>query len=61
MAFGLSGSTNTSSMDDADVVVAHYTGNAAKADDYDLNERSQVSPDCTGVKTRIIGNTIMYS
>ena len=45
MAFGLSGSTTTSSMDDADVIVAHYTGNQPKADDYDLNQRSQVSPD----------------
>ena len=56
MAFGLSGRTDRSSMDDADVVVAHYSNNEAKADDYDLNARAQVSSEYTPVKTRITRN-----
>ena len=51
MAFGLSGANDTSTMDDADVVVAHYSNNEAKADDYDLNARAQVSSQGTRVKT----------
>ena len=53
MAFGLSGANDRSTMDDADVVVAHYSNNEAKADDYDLNARAQVSSEYTPVKTRI--------
>ena len=42
MAFGLSGSPKSTTMDDADVVVAHYTNGQPKADDYFLNQRAQV-------------------
>ena len=51
MAFGLSGANDRSTMDDADFVVAHYSNNEAKADDYDLNARAQVSSQYTPVKT----------
>ena len=61
MAFGLSGSGSASSMDDADVVVAHYSGNAPKADDYDLNQRSQVSPVSASVGTRFTMNASKHN
>ena len=53
MAFGLSGSNSAVSMDNADVVVAHWTGNQPRADDYNLNQRSQVGEWITSLKLRV--------
>ena len=53
MAFGLSGSDAEVSMNNADVVVAHYTENKPRADDYNLNKRAQVGEWITSLKLRV--------